>query len=229
MIPVFIGYDDRQPIAFAALTQSLISHASVPIAITPLVIHTLPVKRVGLTPFTYSRFLVPHLMNYRGWAIFLDIDIMLRADINELWKLRDDRYAAMVVPHDGKLKFEQASVMLLNCEKCKILTPDYVLSAGNLHTMGWLTPEQDIGRLPHEWNHLVGYYDKNPDAKLAHFTQGNPIYDEVRDSEFAEEWMGMAQKAVSTVPWTTLMGNSVHAAPVMERLSSRKLANQGAK
>lgn len=146
-IPIFIGYDHRQPVSFMTLTHSLIKRSSRPLAITPLVLGTLALRRVGLTPFTFSRFLVPALRNYQGWALFMDIDMMARADIAELMALADDRYAVMVVKHDGKLKYEWASLMLLNCERCRVLTPEYIENAPGLHAIGWMPPE-DVGDLP---------------------------------------------------------------------------------
>lgn len=215
-IPVFIGYDHRQPVAFTALVHSIVSRASVPVSIRPLVLPTLPLARQGLTPFTYSRFLVPYLMGYQGWGLFLDIDTVLQADIADLWRLRDDRYAVMV--SKNVMRFEWASVMLFNCARCTALTPGYVETADKLHTIGWAEPEE-VGDLPPEWNHLVGYDPPNPGAKLLHYTQGVPAVPETRGGEYAAEWMREIKGAMATVPWTQLMGNSVHAKPVYERLS----------
>ena len=110
---IFIGYDGRQPISYTVLQSSIIRRTSEPVSIAPLVLKTLPIKRQGLTPFTFSRFLVPHLCHYEGWALFLDIDILLLDDISKLFRLADDKYAIMVSKNEHK--FEWASVMLFNC------------------------------------------------------------------------------------------------------------------
>lgn len=218
-LPIFIGYDHRQPISFHVLAHSLIARSSKPLAITPLVLPTLALRRAGLTPFTFSRFLVPRLMEYQGWGLFLDIDMLARADIAELFSLADDNYAVMVVKND--LRFEWASLMLFNCQRCQTLTPGYVADADKLHAIGW-APEDQIGALPGEWNHLVGYDPPNQTAKLVHFTQGVPCFPETQDSEFGEEWRAEASAAFSSVAWRELMGNSVHAKPVYERLMERR-------
>jgi hypothetical protein len=220
-IPVFIGYDPRQPVAFTALVQSIVSQCSMPVAIHPLVIEALPVKRQGLTPFTFSRFLMPYLQDWKGWALFLDIDMIVNGDLAELWSLRDLSKAAMVVK--TSLKFERASMMLLNCDRCGILTPEYVEKADNLHSLSWLKDDL-VGELPPEWNYLVGYDDpdKAKDAKLIHYTQGIPAFPETKDGGLADIWSKHAQRALSTVPWQVLMGNSVHAKPVMDRLNQQK-------
>lgn len=220
MIPIFIGHDPRQPVALHTLIQSIIAQSSEPVAITPLVLETLPIRRQGLTPFTFSRFLVPHLLGGRGHGIFMDADILLNGDIAELWKLRDYSKAVQVVKNP-KLKFEWASVMLFCSEHCGVLTPEYIETANDLHSIGWATDDR-IGELPKEWNHLVGYDDPNPDAKIIHFTQGIPAFPETKDSEYGDEWRKHAQLSHSSVPWATLMGNSVHAKPVYERLGLAK-------
>jgi hypothetical protein len=82
------------------------------------------------------------------------------------------------------------SVMLLNCARCKALTPEYVNSATGLelHQFKWLDDETLIGELPRGWNHLVGYDSPSPDAANVHFTIGGPYFDEYADCEFAEQW-----------------------------------------
>ena len=77
-IPIFIGYDPRERAATNVLIDSLYQQSSVPLAITPLV--TPQLKAQGLywrerdpkqsTAFSFSRFLVPYLMGYQGWALF---------------------------------------------------------------------------------------------------------------------------------------------------------------
>ena len=52
------------------------------------------------TAFSFTRFLVPYLMNYKGWAIFMDCDMLCRSDISELWKYRNDKYAVMCIQHE---------------------------------------------------------------------------------------------------------------------------------
>ncbi len=214
MLKICIGADPRQPVSLSVLAQSIYRHSSKPVAITPLVIEQLPIKRVGLTPFTFSRFLVPWLCNYEGWALFLDADILVTCDIAELFALADDRYAVMV-SKDIDHRFEWASVMLFNCAKCKILTPEYIETATGLHTISWVD-DSLVGDLPREWNHLVGYSPEPPAIapKLIHYTQGMPAYPITQDSPFALDWAKEHQLMNSIRPWVELMGNSVHACEI---------------
>ena len=209
MLKVFIGYDHRQPIAYNVLQQSIFRNASVPVSVTALKIDQLPLKRTGLTPFTFTRFLVPYLCDYKGWGLFLDIDILVKGDIKELFSFADDRYTVMV--SKNSIRFEWASVMLFNCEKNKILTPEYIEKADRLHQISWCG-ENEIGDLPREWNHLVGYDERRPDAKLIHYTQGVPCFPETNTSEYSDDWKSEHKLTNSAYPWIELMGQSVHAA-----------------
>lgn len=212
MLRVFIGFDHRQPISYTVLQNSIFRYSSQPVSITPLVLNQLPIKRQGLTPFTYSRFLVPWLCEYEGWALFLDIDMLVQDDIVKLFEKCDERYALQIVKHENELAFERASVMLFNCNKCRTLTPTYINDpeTKGLHSINWLRP-QDVGALPEDWNHLVGYNKANPAAKLIHYTQGIPVHPEMGECEFKQEWLKEHAIANSTLPWMNLMGESVHA------------------
>lgn len=211
-LPIYIGFDHRQCMSYTVLHTSIMAHARKPVAITPLTLPTLPITRAGLTPFTYSRFLVPWLQNYQGWALFMDSDVLVLGNVAELFSKVDDRYALMVVKNQKR--FEWASVVLFNCghPKNKTLTPQYVQDPKNpCFKFEWLEPD-DIGDLPSEWNHLVGYDPERKDAKLIHYTMGVPGYPETEMSEYAEEWNECAKFSHSTLPWRALMGHSVHAA-----------------
>src|SRR5512146_818459 len=106
MIKVFIGYDPREAIAFSVLSHSIHVRASVPVSITPLMltqlrgILTRERNPLQSSDFSFSRFLTPYLSDYSGWSIFMDCDMLMLDDIADLYRLRDDRYAAMVVTHN---------------------------------------------------------------------------------------------------------------------------------
>ena len=115
MLKVFIGYDDRQVLSFTTLVQSIYETASRPVAVSPLILETLPITRRGLTPFTFSRFLVPWLCDFRGTAIFMDADMLLVSDICELKETIKDDIAVSVVR--SLEQYEQTSFMVFN-SKC---------------------------------------------------------------------------------------------------------------
>lgn len=211
---VFIGYDHRQIVAYTVLHHSILKHAKCPVSITPLVLSTLPLKRPGGTPFTFSRFLVPWLCDFQGWAVFMDIDMLVTADIDELFRHADDQFAVMVV--DTKHHFERASMMLINCghETNGVLTPEYVESekTSGLHQIGWVSDQELIGWLPGEWNFMVGTDTKTDRLpKLIHYTQGIPAHPETEECDYAQQWRAALQETGATNSWQSLLKTSEFA------------------
>lgn len=212
MIPVFIGFDPRQPVAAQVAAYSVAKNAGSPVSVTLLRLPQLaPFARRGLTDFTYSRFLVPWVCDFKGHALFIDSDVLVRGDVAEMmaYAVAYPEEPVFMVEHTGRLKFERPSVMLFNCAKLKHLTPEFV-STNPMFDFKWAS---SIGKLKPEWNHLVGYDAPNPNAKLAHFTRGIPIWPETKDSEFASEWWATCNEANSSVSYADLMSKSVHAQP----------------
>lgn len=201
---VFIGYDPRQPMAFQVLAHSIWKRASKPVSITRLQLNQLPIKRRGLTEFTYSRFLVPYLCGYEGKAVFMDADMLALADV---CGLIENQAPAPVSVVKNSQRFEWPSLMVFNCWDCKKLTPEYV-ETGSPFSFDWADA---VGALPPEWNHLVGYDAPRKDAKIVHYTMGIPFWPETSGFEYASEWMADAKESMSTVSWAALMGGSVHA------------------
>lgn len=220
MLRVFIGYDPRQVVAYTVLQNSILRHATQPVSITPLILSTLPITRKGLTPFTFSRFLVPWLCDYQGMGLFLDADILALRDITELFDLAKEQDAEVSVVQNA-LRFEWSSMMVFDCAKCKVLTPEFVQANQDIMKMSWAA---HIGSLPSEWNHLVGYDRARPSASLVHFTQGIPCWPETKDCEYSAEWQAELAVTNYASTWEALMGNSVHAAPVMARLQHKNVA-----
>jgi lipopolysaccharide biosynthesis glycosyltransferase len=211
MIRIFIGYDQREAAAFSVLSHSIHRRASQPVAIAPVMLSQLAgVYRrepnpLQSTEFSFSRFLTPWLCGYEGWAIFMDCDQLVLDDIAKLWAMRDERFAVQVVKHhhvpkeevkflgEKQSKYEKknwSSVMLMNCARCRALTPEYVNSATGLqlHQFKWLESDALIGDIPSRWNHLVGYDAPRTDAALVHYTTGGPYFDEYKDCEYSDEW-----------------------------------------
>jgi lipopolysaccharide biosynthesis glycosyltransferase len=205
MIKLFVGFDQKEAIAYHVFCQSVLSNTKTPVQITPLNID-MPQKD-GSNNFIYSRFLVPMLCNYEGWAIFADGDMVMQDDIAQLWALKDEQYAVQVVKHDYQTKHpvkylgkknedytrkNWSSLMLINCghkAMRETLTQENVeaLTGSFLHRFGWLY-DYEIGSLPIEWNWLVMEYEPNPDAKLLHYTIGTPCFKQYVGCDTASNW-----------------------------------------
>lgn len=222
-IRLFLGYDTRLPLEYHVFLQSVMRYASRPISVTPLFLNhlngILTRKRAPdqLTDFTYSRFLIPYLCQYQGWAIFMDAtDMMLRDDIAKLWDLKDDNYSVLLVKHpeiqgkhsfmnksiDAYKMFNWSSLMLFNNAACSKLSTDYVNNASyhDLHQFKWLDDLNQIGEIPQRWNYLVGYHSPSTNVSLVHWTQGAPHLDSGNESvEYEEEWKKIKNELIHTL------------------------------
>jgi lipopolysaccharide biosynthesis glycosyltransferase len=217
LFPVYVGWDSREDIAYRVCRHSILKRSSVPVAVEPIIqsemrergLYTRPVDPLASTEFTYTRFFVPYLMGYRGWALFCDCDFLFLADIADLFDLVDDRYAVMCVHHDHQprenWKMDGAvqtvyprknwsSLVLYNCShpKNRVLTPELVNreTGSFLHRFQWLD-DADIGAVPETWNWLEGWNEKpesgHPNA--VHYTRGGPWFDAWRYVDYGSLWL----------------------------------------
>ena len=212
---IFVGYDPREDIAYQVCKHSILTKQPEAI-VRPLVQkelrdagwYTRPKDKLASTEFTFTRFLVPELTNFKGWAVFMDCDMILTTDIKELFDQADDKYAVMCVQHDYTPKEGMkmdgqkqtvyprknwSSVVLFNCAHPSNarLTQDMVndpeLNGAYFHRFSWLKDEE-IGELDHTWNYLVGVYDDIETPKLIHYTEGGPWFENYRNGEFSLRW-----------------------------------------
>ena len=205
-----VGFDQREAIAYHVFCQSVIDLATVPVHFLPLAENSLnqykELHADGSNQFIYSRFLTPYLMNFSGWAIYADGDMVCQADISELWSLRDESKAVQVVKHDYKTKSLKkylgninedyprknwSSLILWNCShpENSILTPDFIQGqpGSYLHRFSWLKDDL-IGELEAEWNWLAIEYPENPNAKIIHYTLGTPCFKDYANESMSDVW-----------------------------------------
>ncbi len=210
-ITIIVGFDQREAIAYHTFTQSIIEKSSRPVFFIPVALNTLngfkETHKDRSNDFIYSRFLTPYLNNFEGWAIFADGDMICQSDIRELWDLRDESKALLVVKHDYLTKANRkylgninenyprknwSSLILWNCAhpKHSILTPNFISNQSGqfLHRFSWLD-DSDIGDLPKEWNWLALEYPINNSAKIIHYTLGTPCFKDYRDTDMSDIWL----------------------------------------
>ena len=220
---IFVGYDSRENDAFEVCRRSLLNTTSVPISITPL--DQMELRRIGLyrragedgkdvfdgkpfsTEFSFTRFLVPHLSLYRGWALFVDCDFLFRTDVSKLFALKTENKAVMCVHHshvpDEVVKMDGvpqtiyhrknwSSLVLWNCSHPdnKNLSIDDVNTKPGawLHGFKWISDTWKIGFVPESWNWLEGTSPKNIIPDAVHFTRGGPWFDKWKNVDYADEW-----------------------------------------
>ena len=106
VLNIYIGFDEVEKVAYHTLSQSIIKHASSPVRISPICskhfrkFFNRPRDQKQSNDFSFTRFLVPYLNNYDGYAVFMDCDMMLRDDIFDVLKEVNLDNAVSVVKHD---------------------------------------------------------------------------------------------------------------------------------
>jgi lipopolysaccharide biosynthesis glycosyltransferase len=226
---VFIGWDPREDEAYKVCKHSIVRKTADPrIEIHTLRLNTLieqglytrkftvsdSGQKIDLldgkpfsTEFSFSRFFVPKLMNYKGWALFVDCDFLFLNSLKDLDQYLDEKYAVICVHHnynpsetvkmDG-VKQEKyfrknwSSFVLWNCSHPanKALTAELVNSSTGsfLHRFGWLEDSM-IGEVSEEWNWLEGHSSKEIKPKAIHYTRGGPWFDHYKDVAYADLWL----------------------------------------
>lgn len=239
LLKVYVGWDSREDISYRVAKQSIEDRCSVNVKVVPLKQHSL--RESGLywrdedvlasTEFTFTRFLIPHLMQHNGWALFIDCDFVFLDDVKKLFDQRDDKYAVMCAQHDytppegtkmdGKQQLQYprknwSSMVLWNCshpsnkQLDKFMVNNPSIDGKFLHRFSWLK-DHEIGKISHEWNWLVGWYKEPKDGypKALHYTEGGPWFEEYQDCEYANEYYKVERKYLQGA-------KKASAAPVIE-------------
>lgn len=222
---VFLGWDPRDDEGAKVCRASILEHS--PGAQVRFICQD-EMRMLGLywrqrdplasTEFAFTRFLVPHLMGYEGWALFADADFFFTRDVRMLMTHADPAHAVAVVKHDfgdrvredvkadGKAQVFYprkwwSALVLWNCghPANRLVTPEYINSATGkeLHRFAWLTDDQ-IGELPAEWHWLDGYSEWPLDSIPAgiHYTRGGPWLKGWEHIAYADLWRGYRAQAM---------------------------------
>ena len=108
LLTVYIGWDSREPIAAEVCKHSILKHTTVPVNIVMLKqdelrergYYTREIDKLASTEFTFTRFFVPYMNDFKGWAVFCDCDFLWKIPSHELIKYCDPSKAVVVVQHD---------------------------------------------------------------------------------------------------------------------------------
>jgi hypothetical protein len=213
---VYIGYDPKERVAYEVLKFTIERISVDNIRVIPITLDILRLmnmywrehkedgnQKIDLvdgrpfsTEFSFSRFLVPALNMYEGWALYMDCDMFVRTDINEIFEEYNlDYYPVYCVKHKyepkDRVKMDKqvqlayprknwSSLMLWNCShpKNKELTVEKVntMPGSWLHQFEWIgDKDSDIGGIDEEWNWLDNHSSSDIKPKNVHFTTVGPI------------------------------------------------------
>lgn len=141
----------------------------------------------------FARFKVPEILHELKKCIYLDVDIIVRADISELWAVDISRYlfGAVEEPKDTRLRrnivlniscddpYFNTGILLLNLDRLRTINIDDKVNAFlKTNTMALLYPEQDILNkmfhdkcypLPMQWNVITGMYTDRASDNFVHY------------------------------------------------------------
>lgn len=226
---IYIGWDSREDIAYQVAKYSIEKHSSIPVNIIPLKqkhlrkqgLYWRDTDKLASTEFTFTRFLVPLLNDFKGWALFIDCDFVFLDDVKNLLDQADDKYALMCAQHDYsptktiKMDGQKQSVyprknwssmMLINCghPSNSVLDKEVVNSPRRngafFHRFSWLE-DDEIGKISHEWNWLVGWYKEPEDGrpKALHYTEGGPWFPEYENCEYANEYYCIERQYLNSI------------------------------
>tara|TARA_B100000795_G_scaffold133211_1_gene99428 strand:- start:1036 stop:1830 length:795 start_codon:yes stop_codon:yes gene_type:complete len=177
------------------------------------------------TDFSFTRFLIPFLNRLEGWALYMDCDMFFRSDPIELFNnFSEEKYAIYCAQHNyqtsetvkmyGNQQYQYSrkfwsSLVFYNCshDGHKNFSVDDVNTKPGrwLHNFLWLE-DQDIGKLPEEWNWLDGYSPIKLSPKNVHFTRGGPWFRDhawkpLRDQDkvYSKEWLELKKEMESSI------------------------------
>lgn len=158
MIRVFIGTSERFKHVEHIARDSILANTTADVDIRLISPERLNAKPSGCTGFTNLRYAVPELAGYEGYAIYLDVDMIVLGDIAELYEYRQE--GAWVRMYDGA-----SEVSVIDCA-----AHNYLPKLDKLH-LYWKNKLHGsvnaINAIPPEWN----VKDCVKDAmKLLHFT-----------------------------------------------------------
>ncbi|MEM7327824.1 MAG: glycosyltransferase [Pseudomonadota bacterium] len=182
-VRIFIGGDPTQVLGAKMFEYSVRQYASMSVKCEIINNDGLPVpadpNKRARTGFSFCRFKIPELCNYRGRAIYVDADMQVFTDIKDLWTrdFEDSWLLYSELPDDGKgERIPQYSVMLLDCAKLDWDAKALVASLERddmdypklMHHFSMMPSEKKLPLLDYEWNSLE-HYEENK-TKLIHYT-----------------------------------------------------------
>lgn len=150
-------------------------------------------------------------MGHKGWALFMDSDMICLTDIARVFAHCDNKYAVMCVKHnhvpdinahkmDGReqLRYHRknwSSLVLWNCghpANAKMNKEAVGFMKGtDLHSFSWLTGDQ-IGSLPFSYNYIAGVspiLGQRVMPEIIHYTEGGPWFPECKEVPYAGTWL----------------------------------------
>ncbi len=203
---VFVGTDEAQMLGVRVLRYSIEKFSTMDVEVEALDPGRVPVprdpKNRSKTGFSFCRFNIPRLCDYKGRGVYVDADMQVFSDITDLWTMpleEADLLYSLTHPSQGRMP--QTSVMLLNCEKLQWDVDDIIagLNEGRysykqlMSELCIVPQDRHKPLLPYRWNSLerydpgltslIHYTDMPTQPWVSHDNPNGPIwYDTCREA-----------------------------------------------
>lgn len=201
---IFVGCTPAQDLVVKVLEYSIKKNTTSNFKIFKLHEHNIdfemPIEKSNRpgTPFSFQRFMIPEICEFKGRALYIDSDQLITDDLAKLY-FRDMKQQILFVKTEKQKKMMQrASVMLMNCEKIKISIHDIIKDLNsNKYTykrlMTHMPFTQTKGSLPTKWNSL----DRDT-IGLIHYTdkETQPWLNTNHQDECASTWFNYLFQAI---------------------------------
>jgi hypothetical protein len=215
---VFVGVDETQMVPTRVLEYSIRKHTPMPVRVTPMLNVPVPIPKEPRnrprTGFSFCRFLIPSLCGHRGRALYVDSDMQVFTDLEELWRIPfGDRKVLCTYQKEPpqawrntQVNFKpgrQMSVMMLDCERLPWRIEDIVRGLDDgaytyeqlMFDLCLVRPDEIGDDLPPEWNCLEHYEPES--SKLLHYTVVDTQPWRNDRNPLGEVWMDCYREAVA--------------------------------
>jgi lipopolysaccharide biosynthesis glycosyltransferase len=223
VIRIFVGADRSQEKAIDVLEYSIRRHTSRAVEVHRMIDLHVPTpkdpRNAQRTGFSFSRFCIPKLAGYRGKAIYMDADMLVFRNVEELWELEFNNHLVLVQQELGGTdasrskenaptkRVKQCAVMLLDCSRLQWDIAEIVggldrgeYSYEQLMSELCIVPEGNVGySVPFTWNSLEHFDDQ---TRLLHFTDmGTQPWVSTRNGN-GDLWLAELRDMLSTGAFT---------------------------
>jgi len=207
-IRIFVAATPAEWLPMRVLEFSIREHSSLPVELSAIYSHQRPIPQPnGLenrarTPFSFQRFLIPELCQFKGRAIYMDADMQVFDDIEGLWNQPFSDNHLLTVASSTPGRRPQFSVMVLDCECLNWKIEDIVaeLDSGALKyrtLMFEMSVAKKIGySVPVTWNSLEQY--NAGQTSLLHYTDMNTQPWVSLENPNGHVWMACLRRAIES-------------------------------